>query len=150
MNAHIGPQLLAFLGQSGFAGAMIRKMSDYPPQQPPSGAGVSLGKRAGARTRKGARVGRKPYRRTGTLGRNWKMSRLGTAGDDMMSETTNLVPYAVYVEGEPDAPEGQRQTPVMAAKGWPNVRDAALAEWANYSPAIVRLLTQRDGRRPPL
>lgn len=131
------------LRQTGFAGGMIRRMADYPEQQPPFGAAQSLGIRAGARTRKRSRVGRKPYRRTGTLGRGWRMrnARPGSI------EVSNRVPYTVYVEGPPDgAPRGGRQTAVMRAKGWQNIRVESAAEWATHRPIIIEILTQRDPR----
>ena len=143
-------QIEALIGQAGFAGAMIRRLANYPAQQPAYGSGQSLGKSAGSRKRKRARTGPKPYRRTGTLGRNWRLSRLGRVSNDIVSETTNRVPYTVHVEGPPDGPQGERQTVVMRDKGWPNVRDEARAEWDIWKPRVIRILTQKDVKKPPL
>lgn len=133
-------QLEALLGQAGFAGAIIRRMANYPPQGPTYGARQSLGVRAGARTRKRTYVGRKGYRRTGTLGRNWRLLGVGRSGGYIISTVSNRTPYGVYVEGPEDGDKGRRQTAVMRDKGWPNITAASRAEWARWRPRVVRVL----------
>lgn len=136
-------QIEAMLGAAGFAGGVIRRMADYPPQIPPIGQAQSLGRKAGARTPKRTYTTRKGYRRTGTLGRNWKMVRLGRVGNDIVSEVSNAVPYTRYVQGPKTGPSpGTRQAAVMRARGWKNITDEAAAEWAIWRPRIVRILTQ--------
>lgn len=133
------------LGQAGFAGEMIRRMAKYPPQQPAYGARVSLGRGAtgASGARRGARVGPHEYVRTGTLGRNWRMSRLARVGDDIIAEVTNMTDYAVYVQGDPDAPEGERQTEVMASKGWQNIIEESRAAWVVWQPRLLRVFSER-------
>lgn len=105
-----------------FAFEAQRRVQKYPPQQPTHGSGQSLGKRAGARTRKGARTGPTGYRRTGTLGRNWLIAER-TAFSILVVNGTK---YAVYVEGPADGPgPGQRQARAMAERGWPSITAAA-------------------------
>jgi hypothetical protein len=143
-------QIEALLGTAGFAGGMIKRMARYPAQQPPYGAGVSLGRRAGARTRKGTRVGPKQYRRTGDLGRGWRMTALGRRGDEFYSEVANQIPYGPYVQGKSSGRKGERQTAVMASKGWQSITPEAHDEWARWRPLIVRVLVQTDTRKERL
>lgn len=135
------------LGQAGFAGGMIRRMAKYPPQMPAYGARVSLGNLnratgAAPRPRKGARVGPKEYVRTGTLGRGWQMGRFGILGDDLVVEVVNLVDYGVHVQGDPDGPPGERQTDVMADKGWQDIVTESEAEFAIWRPRLMRVFSE--------
>lgn len=143
-------QAQAYIGNAGFAGGMIRRMANYPPQQPPFGSRQSLGVKAGARTRKRSTLGPRQYRRTGTLGRNWRITFNGIRGNDLVTEVTNATEYGVYVEGPKVGDIGKRQTAVMASKGWPNITDAAALEWAIWRPGIVRLFAQQGARLAPL
>lgn len=139
------------MGMRGWAGGMLRRMKEYPPQQPPYGAAQSLGRRAGARTSRRARVGRKPYRRTGTLGRGWRPTKLGVAeGGAMVSEVANAVPYTVFVQGDPNGPQGARQTEVMQSKGWQNIVAEGREEAAIWKPLLIRIATQVDVPKRPL
>lgn len=84
-----------------------RFLQAYPPAQPWKGPTPMSGLRKGGR-------------RTGTLGRNWKI-----AGRTVNSiEIRNTTPYGVHVQGDPKGGRGSRQTPNMAARGWPNIVDA--------------------------
>lgn len=102
-------------------GGIVKDMRIYPVQQPPWGGSQSLGKRVGGRTAKRTWVGRKPYRRTGTLGRNWvpRISRYDVT-------VSNRTPYAGYVQGFTTGPKGQRQTAVMASKNWQSLSTVAV------------------------
>ncbi len=112
----------AQLGATGFAGAMIRRMADYPAQRPTS------------------------YRRTGSLGRNWRMRGPRNTGNQIIVEATNTTGYAVFVEGPKTGGRGHQQAAVMKKKGWPNITDAAAAEWPKHQASIARILTQQDPR----
>lgn len=139
-------QAEAVLGQVGFAGELIRRMAKYPPQQPAFGARQSLGRAMGAMgalKRARVRVGPKEYVRTGTLGRGWQMSRFGRVGNDIVVDVTNLVPYAVHVQGDPNGPPGERQTDVMESKGWQNIVEEGNAVFQMYRPRLVRVFYQR-------
>lgn len=138
---------------TGFAGGMIRQMANYPPQQPPSGAGQSLGRQTGARLRKRAPVGPKGYRRTGRLGRNWRMSTRSARGavasgpsGDRAVEVTNVTDYAVHVEGPRRGAMGARQTREMHRRNWPAIDIEARKEWKKHRPGIVRILVGTNAR----
>lgn len=133
-------QLLALMGQAGFAGNLVRRMADYPPQQPAYSARQSLGRTYGSRAPKRAAIGPRQYRRTGDLGRGWRVGEFGIVGNDFVASIVNLVSYAGYVQGDPDGPDGARQTEVMRSKGWQNIRDEGLAEWARWRPPIMSVL----------
>lgn len=109
-----------YLGATGFAGAMINRMGKYPAQQP---------------TR---------YRRTGSLGRNWRLRGPRRSGDQIIAEATNDTGYAVFVQGPKDGTKGHRQTRVMRGKGWGNITDETQKEWPRHRIRIVRVLTQQD------
>lgn len=109
-----------YIGGTGFAGGMIRRMADYPPQRPTT------------------------YRRTGTLGRNWRLRGPRRTGNAIIAEAVNNTPYAVHVEGPRRGSKGRRQATVMRNKGWQNVTDETVREWQRWRPRIVRVLTQRD------
>ena len=74
---------------------MVQEMGKYPPQQP---------------TKSG-------YRRTGTLGRNWKTKAVRTSGS-IEFHVENATDYAEYVEGQ----QGQ-QTSEMARRSWQRIDD---------------------------
>lgn len=111
-----------YLGASGFAGAMISRMARYPAQRPTT------------------------YRRTGDLGRNWRLRGPRRSGTRIIAEAVNNIPYAVYVEGPRTGGRGQRQTDVMRRKGWQNVTDETRREWPRHRLRIVRIFTQQDPR----
>ncbi len=73
---------------------IIRIMREYAPNMPPI-------------TRSGALSGRKPYRRTQTLRRNWK--KMGAGKNQIV---VNETPYGKYVMGS------GTQSRVMAMRGW--------------------------------
>lgn len=126
----------AQIGALGFARDVINDLANYPPAQPWTSRPPRTGPRAGGR-------------RTGTLGRNWRLpSSLRTVrrGTERRVEVVNLTEYAVYVQGPPDGPEGARQTPVMAARNWPNITEVAQRRWAEHEGVVVRIITQQDPR----
>lgn len=91
-----------------FAFEAQRELKTYPPARPwkrPPTSGI-----------------RKGGRRTGTLGKNW---RLGRRGLDSI-EVVNNTPYGSYVQG-PTGKSGKAggQTAVMADRGWPSVTNVA-------------------------
>lgn len=110
------------LGLVGFAGDMIRAMANYPTQQPTS------------------------YRRTGNLGRGWKIGRRVRARQTTSVEVLNRVSYAAHVQGPRKGRKGRRQTAVMRRKGWPNITTESKRVWRKHRPGIVRIITQRDPR----
>lgn len=126
-----------------FAFEAKRRVQKYPPQMPTTGSGQSLGKRAGAKTRKRARTGPSGYRRTGTLGRNWLITEKTTTSILVVNNTK----YAVYVEGPETGPApGTRQARAMAERGWPTITKAGeealkLASAKFNELTVVRLET---------
>jgi hypothetical protein len=112
------------LSQTGFAGDMIRSMADYPGQQ---------------RTVSG-------YRRTGGLGRGWKIGRRRRGKTVTSIEVLNRVRYAVHVQGPRRGAKGRRQTREMRRRGWPNITTESKRVWRRHRPGIVRIITQRDPR----
>lgn len=139
-------QLIAqYLGATGFAGDMIREMANYPPQQATFGARQSLGASFGNPRRKRASIGGRGYRRTGTLGRNWRLDGPRQTATGIAAGASNRTKYAVYVEGPvPGEGRGKRQTAVMREKGWPDISSAVRRIWPKHRIRIVRVLTQRD------
>lgn len=119
-NEGIERQIQSLIGGAGFAGSMIRRMADYPPQRPTS------------------------YRRTGTLGRNWRMVGPRVTANAIIAEARNNTQYVVHVEGPKAGAKGRRQVAVMRERGWPNITDAAQAEWKRWRPRVVRVLMQQD------
>jgi len=137
--------LRAQLGAAGFAGDVLSDLANYPPQEPRKGERQSLGKRAGNRLRTRTTIGG-GYRRTGTLGRGWRMRGPSNGTRGVLVEVRNRVPYAVYVEGPIGTPKGQRQTAEMRRRGWPAITTVARRRWAQRREVIVRILTQEDHR----
>lgn len=129
--------------QTTFAGNVIRRMSDYPPQETTWGAGQSLGKKFGASKRKRARTGRKGYRRTGRYGRNWRISgrRRGYV------EVSDPVEYAVYVGGPKEGPKGGRQARAMGRRGWTRIDTVVAEEWPKSRARIVAIFAASNRRR---
>ena len=126
-RAPIGTDNVVFLverelAQSGFAGEMIRRMADYPGQQP---------------TR---------YRRTGTYGRGWKIGRRSRSRNTIAIEVINRVRYAIYVGGPRRGAKGRRQAREMRRRGWPNITTVSRTVFRRFRPRIVRILTQADPR----
>lgn len=112
------------LGSSGFAGAMVRAMANYPSQ----GQTVS------------------GYRRTGTLGRGWRFEFRSRSGDRIETEVFNDVDYAVHVQGPKRGRKGRRQTREMRRRNWPNITDESREVFSRFRPPIVRILTQAEPR----
>ena len=137
-------RLRAELGAAGFVGDVIHDLANYPPQQLSRGERQSLGRRAGNRLPKRARIG--GYRRTGDLGRGWRPKSVRLTGDRVIAEAANKIPYAIHVEGPPDGPKGERQTDEMQRRNWPNIQEVARRRWAQRRPIVVRLLKQNGSR----
>ena len=110
------------LGLAGFAGDMIRAMANYPAQQPTS------------------------YRRTGNLGRGWKIGRRVRSRQTTSIEVLNRVRYAVRVQGPRRGRKGRRQTAAMRQRGWPDITTESKRVWRRHRPGIIRIITQRDPR----
>lgn len=134
------------LNETGFAGDMIRAMANYPQQETTTGASVSLGARFGNRKRKGSKTGRKGYKRTGTLGRGWKIGRRRRGATITSIEVLNRVAYAVHVQGPRKGQKGRRQTADMRRRGWPNITSESRRVWRKHRPGIIRIINQRDPR----
>lgn len=117
------------IGVRGFSGEMVRVMANYPPARPWRSRPPRTGPRAGGR-------------RTGNLGRGWRMLRRG----QLHWVTFNLVEYVGFVQG---FRRGRpRQTRVMQQRGWQQVDTEAQRVWERrgYRRTVVRILTQRDPR----
>lgn len=116
------------LRQRGFAGGMVKRMQSYPAAKP-------------WRSRVPTKGPRKGGKRTGALGRGWRMTKTGPG----FSEVSNKVKYTVWVEGPQSGP-GKKQLDGMRVRGWPAIDDEVLREWRIHRPLIIKLLTQVDGR----
>lgn len=119
----------AELGLRGFAGEMIRVMADYPAFIPWTSTPPKSGPRRGGR-------------RTGNLGRGWRMRRTAA----LAYEVTNRVPYVGFVQG---FRRGRpRQTAVARSRNWQQIDTETQRVWhrRGYRRNIVRILTQRDPR----
>lgn len=101
-----------------WGGRVVNRMASYPAQQPTT------------------------YRRTGTLGRNWRL-RFGTENGLIFAAAVNATRYAPFVQGPKDGPRGARQTAVMASKGWQSVSTIGRQEWRASSRRIRDLLKQK-------
>lgn len=127
------------VGALGFAGEMVRRMSDYPPARP-------------WRSRPPTKGPRKGGRRTGAYGRGWRigaerdLTQTGGGGFRITGSARNRVHYAVFVGGPRPGAYRRRQTDVMRSRGWPSITFEARRGWAKYRPRVVRILTQRDRR----
>lgn len=119
-------QIDGLLRQRGFAGGMIRRMQSYPAAKP-------------WRSRVPTKGPRKGGKRTGGLGRGWRMTKTGPG----FSEVSNKVKYTIWVQGPSRGP-GKKQTAEMRRRGWPNISDEPIREWMRWRPLIIKLLTQAD------
>lgn len=128
---------------ASFGGAMIRRMAVYPPQVPPIGSRQSIGGRGNPRAKR--RYIRRGYRRTGRLGRNWRIrgQRPGYI------RVGNNVYYSVFVQGPLPGEPGRRQTAIMTERGWVSITTAVNAEWPAHRDRLRFLLDAR-GPRPVL
>lgn len=79
----------------------LNDLKKYPPAQPWKSKPPKTGLRAGGK-------------RTGTLGRNWSMSKSVSGSVEVMNET----PYADWVQGE-------HQTHVMSQRNWKKAKPTA-------------------------
>lgn len=109
------------LGAVGFAGDVLGDLANYPAQQPTT------------------------YRRTGTLGRGWRIRGPSGSGR-IIVEVSNRTPYAVHVQGPTRGAKGERQTAVMRSKNWPAITTVARNRWRQRRAAIVRILNHQDKR----
>jgi hypothetical protein len=123
-TASIEDLIADHIGSNGFAGDMVREMADYPTQQ---------------QTVSG-------YRRTGALGRGWRIENPRRSANFISIEVVNRVRYTVHVQGPKRGVRGQRQTAEMRRRNWKNVTDASQRVWNRRRPALVRIITQRDAR----
>lgn len=123
---------------SSFGGEMVRRMAKYPPDIPPIGQRQSLGIRAGNRLPKRAFI-RRGYKRTGRLGRNWRIrgQRPGYI------RVGNNVYYSVFVQGPLPGQPGRRQTAVMTRRGWQSITTEVNAAWPKYRDRIAKRITVR-------
>lgn len=110
-----------------FAGAMVRDMASYPAAQPWTSRPPRTGPRAGGR-------------RTGALGRNWRITNHARG---RLIEVANPIEYAPYVQGPPNAVKGQRQTAVMASRGWQTITGITSKNWPRTRTRINAILTGR-------
>lgn len=132
-----GPQMVGLIEfhLARWAGDMVDAMAEYPPQEPPTGARQSLGYRFGSRYRRRTLLGARGYRRTGRLGRGWRISARRAGRSVTVS---NAVPYTVYVQGPNPGPLRARQTPLMAGKGWKSITREANRRWDREVRALNR------------
>lgn len=97
-----------------FGGRVATRLGTYPPQMPTTSG----------------------YKRTGTLGRNWRAS-VARQGGGIVVTVENPTPYAPFVEGS-----GDEQTAEMHRRGWPRVDEVAEKEFpaaqADFSEVLAR------------
>src|SRR3972149_10870196 len=106
-------------GLRAFSLDMVRQMQSYPPITPWKHGFPKSGLRKGGK-------------RTGTLGKNWSYDL--KPGEAVVA---NRVPYAGYVEGyKGRGSKGEKQTAVMAARGWFSISDEGKGVWARHGPGL--------------
>ena len=113
-----------------YAGNMVRGMALYPPALPWTSRPPRTGPRAGGR-------------RTGGLGRNWRISQHRRAA---LIEVANPTDYAGFVQGPPRGRKGYRQTAVMAARGWQTITVVNQRHWPSARGRITTILKGRNPR----
>ncbi len=118
------------LGSAGFSGRVNRELATYPPAQPWKSRVPKKGPRKGGR-------------RTGTLGRNWRIY-VEQRRDTWQFGTRNRTAYAIHVEGPVPGEEKRRQTQTMRDRGWPNITRVGRQAWVLYNYRVRRVLMQRD------
>jgi hypothetical protein len=118
------------LGQAGFAGRSLRDLANYPPAQPWKSRPPTRGPRRGGR-------------RTGNLGRNWRLFN-NLKRERWEWGTRNATRYAIYVEGPVPGKPRQRQVPNMRQRGWPNITRVGRQNWTFYRYRVIRILMQND------
>lgn len=133
------------LGASGFAGDVLHDLAEYPPQEPAAGERQSLGRRFGNRRPKRAYIAR-GYRRTGTLGRGWRLRGPKRRGTAILVEVVNRVSYSVHVQGPNPGEPGERQTDDMERRGWASITTVARQRWRERRAAVIRILNNKDQR----
>lgn len=113
-TSHLQADLVAM--NTRFITDVQRVMMKYPSQQPTK------------------------YRRTGDYGRGWA----GPGAVKVTAEEATLINhirYAVYVGGpNPGPAAGQRQTQVMAGKGWTSITTAVAGLKAQYPQLVIRVI----------
>jgi len=82
------------------------------------------------------------YRRTGELGRRWKVEVPKRRGLDIVGRIGNNKPYAVWVEG-PTKGSGKKQRALFKRLGWPSVTDVGKRQWRVYRPRIRQAMRKR-------
>lgn len=109
-----------------FAGSYINAMADYPEQQPTS----------------------TNYRRTGDLGRDWRITRFNRQADSRQIVVENRISYGVYVQGPRSGPIGGRQTLEMRRRRWQRFDEVARRIYRQQTrPVVLRIFSQGGRRR---
>jgi len=88
------------LALTAWAGRTLNGIANYPPQAPTVSG----------------------YRRTGTLGRNWKMTRASPSRGGLSAEVFNGTSYARWVQSR------RTQTGEMRRRGWRTIEQIAQDE----------------------
>lgn len=109
-----------------FAGAMVEDMARYPPARPWKSRPPKTGPRRGGR-------------RTGKLGRRWRITHRGRG----RVRVVNDVGYAVYVQGPRPGQPGRRQVAVMTRRGWQALNVEVNRIWPRYRKRIEVALGAR-------
>jgi len=117
-TSHLQADLIAM--NTRFITDIQRKMTKYPPQKPTT------------------------YKRTGDYGRGWA----GPGAVKISAEEATLINhirYGVYVGGPNPGPSaGQRQTQVMAEKGWISITDAVAEVKGDYPRLVARVIVGKS------
>jgi hypothetical protein len=113
--------------ETEFARAVIDEMTKYPPVTPWKNGFPKKGPRRGGR-------------RTGRLGRNWRITGRRRAYSITVE---NPVDYAIHVEGPRPGRKGRRQTIVFKRRGWPNISTVSKKHWRRTERAVTRIFAKR-------
>lgn len=81
------------------------------------------------------------YRRSGDLGRHWA-AKVEVFPALVRGRVINSVTYAVFVQGPTKGAKGERQTAVMAAKGWPSVTTVLADTWRKHKREFSKILLE--------
>lgn len=107
---------------------VLHEMETYPPKMPWKNPPPKTGVRRGGN-------------RTGSYKKHWSLNPLlGQMG----IEVSNRIPYAGFVGGyKGRGSKSERQTRVMAGRGWPSITDVAKDRWMKHLGAIQGTFKRR-------
>jgi len=122
------PRNELLVGLRKYGADVIHDVATYPPIMPWKSRMPTKGPRAGGK-------------RTGSYKKHWSLENIpGQLG----IEVSNRIPYAGFVGGyKGKGMKGERQTKVMAARGWPSITDVSQEKWRTHVGAIQAIFKRR-------